>query len=150
MKIKQVMTKDVEYIPTDTTIKQAAEKMAEMDTGFLPLGNKDNDKLQGVVTDRDIVIRAVASGLDPNKATVEQVKTDKVLYCFEEDDVDVAAESMHDLQVSRLIVLNNKQDKRLCGIISLGDIYRHKDIEAGSRASSGIKSDNGGARPGHA
>lgn len=145
MKIKDVMTRDVEYIPTDTTLKQAAEKMAELDTGFLPLGNSDSDKLRGVITDRDITIRAIATGLDPNQTTVEQIKTDKVLYCFEDDDVDSAADSMHDQQVNRLIVLNNKEEKRLCGVITLGDIFRHNEEKAGNYAAKGIKSDSHGA-----
>ena len=141
MKVKDAMTKEVEYIPTSTTIRRAAEKMAKMDTGFLPLGNSDSDKLQGVVTDRDIVIRAVARGLDPDEATVEQVKTDKVLYCYEDDNIKKAAESMHDQQVSRLIVLNNKDEKRLCGVITLGDIVRHHEDKSAMRAESGIKSE---------
>lgn len=142
MQIKEIMTKDVKTIPTDTNLKDAAKKMAELDCGFLPLGDPGEDKLQGVVTDRDITVRAVAKGLDPKKTTVDQIKTDKVLYCFEEDDVQAAADSMNEQQVHRLIVLNNGKEKRLRGVITLGDIVRHNEDEAAMHAAKGITSED--------
>lgn len=127
MIIEEVMTPDVEYIPTDMSLTDAAKTMRERDCGFLPLGNSPDGRLKGVVTDRDIVIRGVAAGKDPNNTPVDEVKTDKVLYCFREDDVRDAAYSMREKQVYRLIVLDNKENKKLCGIVSLGDILSHPE-----------------------
>jgi len=83
MKISDIMTREVEYIRADTPLKQAAETMERLDTGFLPIGNSPQDKLLGVVTDRDITIRGVAKGLDPADTPVQRVITDKVLYCYD-------------------------------------------------------------------
>lgn len=140
MLIEDVMTGDVEYIPTDMTLADAAKCMRERDCGFLPLGNDPQGKLQGVVTDRDIVLRGVAEGKDPNTATVDEVKTDKVLYCYRSDDVRDAAYSMREQQVYRLIVLESKENKKLCGIVSLGDILRRGDnVELAGETAQGIK-----------
>lgn len=124
MQIREVMTDHPEYVPTNTTLKEAATRMRELDCGFLPLGDDPNGKLQGVITDRDITIRGVAEGLDPNSATVKDVKTDRVLYCFEDDDMRDVAHNMEEQQVYRLIVLDNRDDKKMCGIVTLGDILR--------------------------
>jgi CBS domain-containing protein len=118
MRVKEVMTGHAEYIPTTTTLKEAAQKMRDLDCGFLPIGNSRQDKLHGVVTDRDLTVRGIAEGLDPLKATVDEIKTSRVLYCFEDDDIEDAAKRMRDQQVHRLIVLNNRQDKKMCGIIT--------------------------------
>lgn len=141
MQVKEVMTREVEFIPAETTLKQAAEKMAALDIGFLPLGDAGSDRLIGVITDRDITVRAVAKGLDPDKTTVEQVRSEAVLYCYEGDDVDSAARSMHDKQVKRLIILNNPDEKRLCGVVTSGDLFRHDAHKAADYAESGIKAD---------
>lgn len=124
MQIHEIMTDHPEYIPTNTTLKEAATRMRELDCGFLPLGDDPNGKLQGVITDRDITIRGVAEGLDPNSATVNDVKTDRVLYCFEDDDMRDVAHNMEDQQVYRMVVLDNRDDKKMCGIVTLGDILR--------------------------
>lgn len=138
MKIRNVMTRQVEYVASDTTLDQAAQKMRELDCGFLPIGNSNEDKLHGVVTDRDMVIRALAEGLDPSRTTVEQIKSDKVLYCYENDDIQSAADSMGEQRVYRLIVLDNERDKRLCGIVTLGDILRHNQQRVAERAARDI------------
>lgn len=138
MQVREIMSKEPTYIAPSTTLKEAAQKMEELDCGFLAIGEKDKDKLTGVVTDRDIAIRAVARGDDPNTTTVEDVKTPKVLYCFEDDDVDEAAENMRDNQVYRLIVLNNEKEKRLRGVVTLGDIVRHNHTRAAEKAAKGI------------
>ncbi len=138
MQVQDVMTNEAQYIPADTSLKQAAEKMRELDCGFLPIGDADQDRLLGVITDRDIVMRAVADGNDPLVTNVNEALSQRVLYCFAEDDLEKAAESMRQQQVYRLIVLDNAQDKRLCGIISLGDINRHRQPELASEAASGI------------
>ena len=124
MKINEAMSSHVRYIEPDTTLEEAARKMRELDCGFLPISDSAQSKLQGVITDRDITIRAVADGMDPKTTSVSSIASDKVLYCFADDDLDSAAKSMHDQHVYRLVVLNNKDEKQLCGILSLGDIFR--------------------------
>jgi len=138
MKVQQVMSSNVHYVPSHTTLAEAACQMRDHDTGFLPIGDSDRDKLQGVVTDRDIVVRVLANGKDPNQATVQDAKTAKVLYCYENDSVEDAARSMRDNHVYRLIVLNNEREKRLCGVVSLGDIVRKDDPALGGRTAKGI------------
>lgn len=142
MQIQQVMSADIQYVPANTTLAQAAIRMKEVDVGFLPIADSPSDSLQGVITDRDIVIRAIAEGKDPQNTTVDQAKTDKTLYCFETDDVNDAVASMKQQQVYRLLVLNNQQEKRLCGIVSLGDIVRHNEEQLGGETVRDITSMN--------
>lgn len=138
MQVKQAMTKEVHFIPSSTTLSDAARKMAVMDCGFLPIGDTSDDRLKGVVTDRDIVMRAVAEGKDPDKTTVAEVRTDRVLYCYEDDDVEDAARSMREQMVYRLIVLSNSKDKLLSGIISLGDIVQQDREQLAAETVKGI------------
>lgn len=118
MLAKEVMSLKPEFLPPSATLKQAADQMRTHDYGFVPVG--ENDRLIGVVTDRDIAIRAVAEGRDPNKTTLRDIMSKEVFHCKEGDKVETVAEQMETLQVRRLIVLN--KDKRMTGIISLGDI----------------------------
>jgi CBS domain-containing protein len=118
MKVKDVMTPRCECVDPDTTLEKAAQRMQELDVGPLPVC--DHDRLAGIVTDRDIVIRAVADGRDPHTTRVRDIMTPGISYCFEDDDVASAAETMKDKQIRRLVVLNG--DKRLVGIVSLGDL----------------------------
>jgi CBS domain-containing protein len=118
MKIKDIMKSKVKLIQPDTTLKEAAEYMKELDCGYLPVGQ--NDRIIGAITDRDIIIRGIAPGHSPSDAMVKDIMTEKVHYCFEDDDVKVAAERMKTKQVRRLIVLN--KEKRMTGVVSLGDI----------------------------
>lgn len=138
MKIGEVMTSQVEYIEPSTTLMEAAKKMRELECGFLPVSDENKQKLQGVVTDRDITIRAVADGMDPATTRVDSIITDKVLYCYAEDDIEKAAESMRDQRVYRLIVLNNPDEKKLCGILSLGDLQRHELQDVANRTAKKI------------
>ena len=138
MKISEAMTSNVEYLTPDTTIYEAAQKMRDLDCGFLPVGDEKNEKLQGVITDRDITIRAVAENLSPRDTRVTKILSAKVLYCYQDDDIDSAAQSMHDQQVYRLIVLNNKEDKKMVGVISLNDIVRHDQESIAGRVAKGI------------
>jgi CBS domain-containing protein len=119
MQVKDVMTSDVECIAPNTTLQEAAQKMKELDVGPLPICGED-DRLAGMITDRDITVRAVAEGLDPSTAVVRDVMTPNVIYCFEDQDISDAAHMMEQNQIRRLIVLN--RDKRLAGILSLGDL----------------------------
>ncbi len=132
-KIAEVMTRGVELINPDNTIAEAAQKMADEDVGFLPVG--DNDRLVGMITDRDIAVRAVAHGLEAKKTRVRDIMTDRVLYCFEDEEADAAAANMSKLQVRRLPVVN--RDKRLVGVVSIGDIaIKHSAQKAGKALSS--------------
>jgi CBS domain-containing protein len=117
MQVRDVMSPDPRVAAPSDTIRQAARTMAEIDSGFLPVG--ENDRLVGAVTDRDIAIRGVAEGLGPD-AKVADVMTEEVRYCFDDEDVTDVARNMGDLQIRRLPVVN--RDKRLVGIVSLGDI----------------------------
>ena len=117
MQVSQCMTSDVRIASPDDCIRDAARLMAEMDCGCLPVGK--NDRLVGMITDRDIAVRAVAAGKSCN-TPVGEVMSHEVKYCFDDDDLDEVAHSMADIKVRRLPVLNH--DKRLVGIVSLGDI----------------------------
>jgi CBS domain-containing protein len=118
MKIREVMTPEVEVIKPGDTLHTAAKMMADLDAGVLPVG--ENDKLVGMITDRDITVRAVAEGRDPDKTAVRDAMTAAVRYCFEDEDSEEVAHKMGQWQVRRLPVLNH--DKRLVGIVSLGDL----------------------------
>ena len=126
MKVSKAMTKDVKLVSPTETIKQAAQTMAELDFGSLPVG--ENDRLVGMITDRDIAVRAVAQGKGPD-TKVRDVMSTEVKYCFEDEDLEEVAENMGDIKVRRLPVLNG--EKRLVGIVSLGDIARRDDGSAG-------------------
>jgi len=119
MKVSEVMTRNVECIRPGDSILQAARKMRKLDVGPLPVCG-DNDKLVGMITDRDIVIRGVADARDMDETKVQDVMTPDVHFCLETQDVHHAAKVMHDKQVRRLVVLND--DHRLVGILSLGDL----------------------------
>ena len=118
MQVRDVMTKGAECVRPANSLQEAAQRMKSLDVGPLPVC--DNDRLVGLITDRDIAVRAVAEGCDPRTTTVQNVMTPDVLYCFEEQDVEEAAQLMCEHQVRRLVVLNH--DKRLVGIVSLGDL----------------------------
>ena len=115
---KDIMSKKPEFLPPSATLKQAADQMRTHDYGFIPVG--ENDRIVGAVTDRDVIIRAIAEGKDPNKTTLRDVMTKGIHYCFETDSLDKVAQQMEEFQIRRLVVLN--KDKRMTGIISLGDI----------------------------
>ena len=133
MQIREVMTSDVRLVDPGTTLKDAAQMMREGDFGLLPIG--ENDRLVGTITDRDITIRAVASGKDPNSTTVRDAMSEGIFYCFEDQSVDEVADMMGDKQVRRMPVLN--RDKRLVGIVALGDLAteRGADDDAGEALS---------------
>lgn len=120
MKVKEAMSKKPDFIPPTMNLTDASKEMLKYDFGFLPIG--ENDRLIGTVTDRDITIRAIAKGKDPNKTLVKDVMTDEILYCFEEDELEKAAQSMGEEQIHRLVVLN--KDKRMTGVLSIGDLAR--------------------------
>ena len=130
MRVSEVMTRDAECIGPDSTLQQAAEKMKSLDVGSLPVC--DNDRLAGMLTDRDITVRSVSDGQDPRTDRVRDAMTPKVIYCSEDQDIAEAAKLMKENQIRRLPVLN--RDKRLVGIVSLGDlaVETHDEQLAGS------------------
>ncbi len=115
--VKDIMTSKVEWVKPETKLSEIATRMQQNDCGSVLIG--ENDRLVGVVTDRDIVTRAVAKGLGAD-VQAKQIMSTKVLYCMEGDSIEDAAENMAKAQVRRLVVLNDK--KRMVGILSLGDI----------------------------
>lgn len=121
MRIAEIMTRDPEVVPCDVLLKDAALRMQQLDVGTLPI--RDGDRLVGMLTDRDITVRATAQGRDPTKTQVREVMTPDVVYCFEDQDVSQAAKLMQDKQIRRLPILS--REKRLVGIVSLGDVAVH-------------------------
>ncbi len=138
MRIRDIMSESVEILSPQTTLQQAADKMRKLSCGFLPVHDGREEKLIGVVTDRDLVVRAMAEGLDPTSTKVENVVSDRVHYCFVDDDLENAAGRMKDSKIYRLVVLDNPNDKQLCGIVSLGDLLRHGKEAAAASAAAGI------------
>jgi CBS domain-containing protein len=118
MLVSEVMCSKPEYLSPEATLKQAALQMRAHDYGFMPIG--ENDRLIGAITDRDIAIRAVAEGKDPNKTLLGNVMSKGIHYCLENDDLEDAVHKMQALHVKRLVVLN--KDKRMIGIIAFKDI----------------------------
>lgn len=121
MQIKEIMTRQVEVVHPEATLWEAAQKMAALDIGPLPVCT--GDQLVGMLTDRDITVRATAEGRDPKATRVHEVMTPEVLYTFEDQDISEAARIMTEQQIRRLVVLN--QAKKLVGIVSLGDLAVH-------------------------
>ncbi len=121
MKVKDVMSSNPKLQTPKSTLKEIAQEMLELKTGVVPIS--ENDRLVGMVTDRDITIRAVAMGKNPN-TPVEQIMTNKVLYCFENDNIDQVLKNMKEQCVQRLVVLDNESDKHLVGMVSLSDIAK--------------------------
>lgn len=138
MKISECMTRDVELARPDMTLREAAKLMADCDCGAVPVG--DNDRLVGMITDRDMAIRGIAQGKGPD-ARVSEVMSREIRYCFDDDDVDDALDMMAEQQIRRVPVLN--RDKRLVGIVSLGDLSREHEPRRAGEALSGISREGG-------
>jgi CBS domain-containing protein len=133
MQVKEIMTRNVDLTNPNTTVRDVARTMRADNIGALPVG--ENDRLVGMVTDRDIVVRAVAEERAPGNTSVRDVMSKKVYYCFEDDDVEQAAQVMAEHQVRRLPVLNH--DKRLVGVVAIADLGR-SGTEAVKKAIAGI------------
>jgi CBS domain-containing protein len=138
MRVAEVMTRDVRLIEPNQTIRDAARLMAEMDAGIMPV--REGDRLVGMITDRDIAVRAVAQGRGPDTA-VREVMTDEVKYCYEDDDTAAVERNMAEIQVRRLPVLT--RDKRLVGILSLGDLAMSDKAAKVGAAVAGISQPGG-------
>ena len=120
MKVRSIMTKNVECIEPTLPIAKAAQKMRDLDIGFLPIC--ENDRLLGTVTDRDITIRSVAQGRDPRLATVSEIMTQEAFSCYEDEDVERVGEAMQEKEVRRMLILDRQE--KLVGVVSLGDIAK--------------------------
>lgn len=138
MKISQCMTREVRLADPEMTLREAAKLMADCDSGVLPVG--ESDRLVGMITDRDIAIRAVANGLGAD-ATVGEIMSRDVRWCYEDDDSEEVLSTMADQQIRRMPVLNRQ--KRLVGIISLGDIAQEHEVRSTGAALSDISRPGG-------
>ena len=138
MQVNEVMSSDVNIASPQQTIREAAKMMAKIDAGVLPVG--ENDRLVGMITDRDIAVRAVAAGKGP-ETPVREIMSTEVKYCFEDDDIDDVAQNMADIKLRRLPVLNDQ--KRLVGIISLADIALAEGPDPAGQALCGISEPGG-------
>ena len=118
MKLKDVMTTQVEVVRPEASIQEAAEKMRALDVGALPVC--DGQQLKGMVTDRDLTVRATAQGRDPKATPVREVLSPEVAYAFEDQDLEDAQRLMQEKQIRRLPVLS--RDQRLVGIVALADV----------------------------
>ena len=138
MRVSEAMSRDVRIVNPEQTICEAARIMSEIDVGALPVG--ENDRLVGMITDRDIAVRAVAAE-KPHTTKVREVMSREVLYCYEDQDLDELAINMGDEQVRRMPVVN--RDKRLVGIVSVGDLAQTGNASTTGRAVADISTPGG-------
>jgi len=132
MKTSKCMTRDVQLVSPTQTIRDAARLMGELDAGALPV--QEDDRLVGMITDRDIAVRAVAQGKSPD-TPVRDVMSREVLYCFDDQEIEDVARNMGEMKVRRLPVVN--RDKRLVGIVSIGDLaLKEEQTLTGSAVAS--------------
>ena len=127
MKVREIMTSNVECLAPEASLKEIAQEMKSLDVGFIPIC--ENDRLVGTVTDRDIVIRHVADGRDVNTTQVREIMSREIIYAFEEDDVKTVAERMREKDVRRILILD--ENKRLVGVVSIGDISKVEEKVSG-------------------
>ncbi len=126
MKLSEIMTRDVVVMQPDDSLQSAAKKMRDRNIGFLPVC--DGEDLIGVISDRDITVRALADGMDAHIMLGRDMMTSPAIYCFDDQDVAEAAKIMEENQIRRLVVLS-RDDKRLVGVVSLGDLARHEPAD---------------------
>ena len=138
MRVGEIMTRGVEVASPDDTLQKAAGRMAELDTGVLPVG--EGDRLVGMLTDRDIAIRAVAQAKGPD-AKVREAMTPEVRYCFEDEDLDEVVRNMGENKVRRLPVMS--RDKRLVGIVSFSDVALYGDSQQADTAVTAVSEPGG-------
>jgi len=145
MEVRQLMSKNVRITAPTDNLLTAARRMAEADVGALPVG--ENERLIGMITDRDIVVRGLGAGRDPSSTSIRDVMTEGIDYCFDYEDVDEVATKMAQLQVRRLPVLN--RERRLVGIVSLGDISRKAENQISGSALRRVSEPTGLSRQTH-
>jgi len=133
MKVSDVMTRDVQTVRPDATVQEAASFMLREDAGSMPVS--EDDRLIGMITDRDIAVRGVAKGYGPD-TPVRELMTDEIICAHENDDVEEVASKMSSAQVRRMPVID--ENERLCGIVSLGDLAREADSDSADQALQGV------------
>jgi CBS domain-containing protein len=133
-RLRDVMTRDVETVAPGDTIRHAAEKMEALDVGSLPVC--DGERLVGIVTDRDIAIRAVATGRDPNRTAVVETMTPELVCGYEEQALDEAADLMREHEIRRLPIVDESQ--KLVGIVALADLALQADQSAAADTLEGV------------
>ena len=138
MRVSEAMTREVRVANPGQSIREVAKIMAEIDAGAMPVG--DNDRLVGMITDRDIAIRAVALGKGPDTPVRDVMSTEQVLFCYDDEELDHVAKNMSEQQVRRLPVVN--RDKRLVGIVSLGNLAQ-REGRAANKAVKGVTKPGG-------
>jgi CBS domain-containing protein len=136
MKLKDIMSTEVEIVRPDASIQEAAEKMRSLDVGALPVC--DGRRLIGMITDRDITIRATAAGGDPKTTVVRDCLSSEPVYGFEDQDVEDAQTLMEQKQIRRLPVMS--RDKELVGIVALGDLAAKVGAAMVGQATKAISS----------
>ncbi|RKG57170.1 CBS domain-containing protein [Corallococcus sp. AB011P] len=142
-RVSDVMTSDVEVVRPSDSLRMAAEKMRLLNVGPIPVC--DGDELVGIVTDRDIVIRAVAQGLDAERTQVAQAMTRGVEVVYDDDDLTQAAQKMRASQIRRILVLNRA--RRLVGILSLGDVAAELSDQESGRTLEEVSAPSQPAQP---
>jgi CBS domain-containing protein len=138
MRVSEAMTREVSIANPNQSIRDVARMMSQIDAGAIPVG--EGDRLVGMLTDRDIAVRAVAAGKGPD-TPVREVMSADVKYCFDDEDLDHVAKNMAELRVRRLPVLN--REKRLVGIVSIGDVALTEGKKAAGEAVTGVSRPGG-------
>lgn len=138
MRVSEAMSRDVRLATPQQSIREVAKTMSEIDAGAVPV--QENDRLVGMITDRDIAVRAVALGKGPDTPVGEVMSREQVLYCYDDEEIEHVAQNMSEQRVRRLPVVN--REKRLVGIVSLGDVAT-KEKRAGGKAVSGVSKQGG-------
>lgn len=134
MQVRDVMHANVVWVSPTTSVREIARKMRDQDIGAVPVG--ENDRLIGMVTDRDIACRGFANGHDMAKLTAREVMSSPILYCHADDLLNEAAELMENNNIRRLPVIDEK--KRMVGILTLGDLASKAPRTLSARVLSAV------------
>ena len=140
MKLSEIMTRDVVVMQPDDSLQSAAKKMRDRNIGFLPVC--DGEDLIGVISDRDITVRALADGMYVKIMLGRDLMTSPAIYCYDDQDVSEAAKIMEDNQIRRLVVLS-REDKRLLGVVSLGDLARNESADRSGKVLQKVSEPDG-------
>ena len=140
MKLSEIMTREVAILQPDDSLQFAAKKMRDLNIGFLPVA--DGEDLLGVISDRDIIVRALADGMDGTIMLGRDMMTTPAIYCFDDQEVSEAAKVMEENQIRRLVILN-RDDKRIVGVVSLGDLARNETPDRSGRVLKKVSEPDG-------
>ncbi len=143
--VSQLMTRDVRVVAPHESVQRAAQMMDELNVGSLPVC--DGQRLVGMVTDRDITVRATAAGRAPGDAHVDEVMSTDVRWCFEDEDIEEVARKMADTQIRRVPVVSHDDARRLIGIVALGDLLTRGPRQPAAQAAAQVSTPSGPDRP---